>query len=69
MTPFTLALALVWIGALLLAAVVVQRARSGAWSEQALDATPPVSRWLWPAIALGLALVAAGTALLVWSLA
>ena len=62
------ALALVWAGALLLAGVVAQRARSGAWSEAALDRPPPVSRWLWPLIALGLVLVAAGAALLVASL-
>ncbi len=63
-----IALALVWSGTLVVAAVIGQRARSGAWSAAALDRTPPVSRWAWPAIILGLALVAAGTALLVWSL-
>jgi hypothetical protein len=67
-SPRDIALVLVWTGALLLAVVVGQRARSGAWSEAALDRPPPVPRWLWPPIALGLVLTAAGAALLVWSL-
>ncbi len=68
MTARDLALALVWTGALLLAAVVGQRARSGAWSAAALDRPPPVPGWMRPLIILGLILVAAGAALLVRSL-
>ena len=68
MTPRDRALALVWTGALRLAAVGGQRARAGAWSAAALDDPPPVPRWMRPLIVLGLALVAAGAALLVRTL-
>lgn len=68
MTSRTLALTLVWLGALLLAVVMALRARSGAWSAEAFDHPPPVPRWMWPAAAVGGLLVAASVVLLVRSM-
>lgn len=62
MTARTLALLLIWGGALLLAVLVGARIRAGAWTERAFDAAPRVPRWTWPVLALGAILVAAGTA-------
>lgn len=41
----SLGLILVWIGSILLVAVLQHRIRKGALGEQALEEAPPVERW------------------------
>lgn len=58
---------LVWLGTLLLVAVLQYRVRQGAWRPEAFDEMPPLARWAVPVTLVGLALALAGAALTVWS--
>lgn len=64
-----LGLLLIWLGAVILVAVLQQRIRSGAWNEQALDEPPPLHSWAVPATVAGAVLALAGASLCMWSLA
>jgi phosphoglycerol transferase MdoB-like AlkP superfamily enzyme len=68
MSDRDIALALVWAGAIILAVLLVQRMRNGAWDEDAFDNPPPVKPWNWLAIGAALVLFSAGTVLLVRAL-
>lgn len=61
-------LILVWIGTILLVAVLQHRIRKGAFSEQALDQPPPIERWSVAISATGMVLAVIGAGLTVWSL-
>ncbi len=61
-------LILLWLGTLLLVAVLQHRLRRGAWSEDAFEAPPPVPHWQIAAAASGMVLAALGAALIVWDL-
>ena len=60
---------LVWLGTLLLVAVLQYRIRQGAWSEEGLEATPPIARWAVGLAVVGMIAAAAGIVLTVWSFA
>jgi hypothetical protein len=68
MSARALGLVLLWVGTLLLVAVLQHRLRRGAWSEEAFDAQPPIARWAVAIAAAGLVLAGAGAALTVWGL-
>lgn len=61
-------LILLWLGTLLLVAVLQHRLRRGAWSEEAFESPPPVPRWQVVAAASGMSLAAVGAVLIVWDL-
>jgi hypothetical protein len=61
-------LILVWIGTILLVAVLQYRIRKGAFSEQALDEGPPIARWSVAISVTGMVLALVGAAMTVWSL-
>lgn len=61
-------LVLVWIGSILLVAVLQHRIRKGAFGERALEQAPPVERWSVHIAVAGMALALAGAAMTVWSL-
>ncbi|HTH15920.1 MAG TPA: hypothetical protein VL974_04645 [Magnetospirillum sp.] len=61
-------LILLWLGAILLVAVLQHRLRKGAWSEEAFDNPPPIARWTVAIAAAGMLLAAIGGGLAVWSL-
>lgn len=65
MPAVSLSLSLLWLGALVLLAVVVNRWRRGAWDALAWTDSPPVPRSLWVAAAVALALTVAGAVLAV----
>lgn len=60
-------LVLLWLGTLLLVAVLQHRLRRGAWSEEAFEAPPPIARWSAALAAIGMVLAAVGAGLTVWS--
>lgn len=67
MTARGLGITLIWIGTLALVAVLQQRIRRGAWSEEKWDVPPPpIERWQVPVAAAGLVLALVGTGLMVW---
>lgn len=68
MSPRAIGLILLWLGTLLLVAVLQHRLRQGAWSEDAFESPPPVPRWHMAAAASGMVLAALGAALIVWDL-
>lgn len=59
---------MIWVGTLLLVAVLQHRIRKGAWSAEALDHPPPLARWAVPVTVAGMAVAALGAALAAWSL-
>lgn len=64
----TVGFALIWLGALLLVAVLVHRVREGAWRPEAFEETPPIARWPLVATAGGVLAAVVGVALMAWSL-
>lgn len=60
-------LVLIWLGTILLVAVLQHRIRKGAWDPEAFDAVPPIERWSVGIAATGMAMALAGTAATVWS--
>lgn len=64
----TIGLGLIWMGALLLAAVLAHRVRRGAWGADAFDATPALARWPLAVAILGVAVALVGVVAVVWSL-
>ncbi|NFV79399.1 hypothetical protein [Magnetospirillum aberrantis] len=59
---------LLWLGTLLLVAVLQYRLRKGAWSEEAFANPPPIARWAVAIAAGGMILAAVGGGLVVWGL-
>lgn len=68
MSARAIGLILLWLGTILLVAVLQHRLRRGAWDEQAFEAPPPIERWSVALAVAGMALAALGAALTVWSL-
>lgn len=68
MSARVLGLILLWLGTLLLVAVLQQRLRKGAWSEEAFERSPPVERLAVGLAVAGMAMAATGAALVVWDL-
>ena len=62
-----LGLILLWLGTILLVAVLQHRLRRGAWREEAFEAPPPIERWSAALAAPGMVLAGAGIILTVWS--
>lgn len=60
-------LTLVWIGSILLVAVLQHRIRKGAFGEQALEEAPPIERWSVRIAIAGMVLALVGAAMTVWS--
>jgi hypothetical protein len=60
-------LILLWLGSILLVAVLQHRLRRGAWSEEAFDNPPPIERWSVGIAAAGMVMAGAGIVLTVWS--
>jgi uncharacterized membrane protein (DUF106 family) len=60
-------LSLIWGGLLSVIGVLVHRIRRGAWTEQAFDAIPAISRWSVLAVAVAVLAVIVGTVLFVLS--
>ncbi|CAA7618058.1 hypothetical protein [Magnetospirillum sp. UT-4] len=58
---------LIWVGAILMVAVLQHRLRKGALGEQAFDVTPPIERWAVGIAGTGIALAALGIILVFWS--
>lgn len=58
---------LMWLGALLLVAVLQHRIRNGAWQAESLEDPPPPERWVVAVAACGMALAALGSGVLLWS--
>ncbi|CAA7613903.1 conserved hypothetical protein [Magnetospirillum sp. LM-5] len=63
----SLGLILVWVGAILLVAVLQQRLRQGALGEEAFENPPPVARWAVAIASAGMACAGLGILLTVWS--
>ncbi len=63
----SLGLSLVWVGAILLVAVLQQRLRQGALGEDAFENPPPIARWAVTVAIGGMACALVGAALTVWS--
>ena len=59
-------LIMIWIGAIVLVAVLQHRIRRGAWGTEAWEAPPPLERWQVPMAGLGIALAAIGALLAAW---
>lgn len=59
---------LLWLGTLLLVAVLQYRLRKGAWSEESFVNPPPIARWAVAIVAGGMILAAVGGGLVVWDL-
>jgi hypothetical protein len=62
-----LGLILLWLGSILLVAVLQHRLRKGAFSEDAFDNPPPVARWAVGIAVAGMAMAGVGVVLTVWS--
>ncbi|MBI5163245.1 MAG: hypothetical protein HY985_05005 [Magnetospirillum sp.] len=60
---------LLWLGTLVLVAVLQHRLRHGAFSDESFERPPPLQRWQVPVAMTGMALAAAGIALTLWSFA
>lgn len=56
-------LVLVWLGTILLVAVLQHRLRQGALGQQGLEEAPPIERWSVAIAAIGLTVVVAGIGL------
>lgn len=68
MSARAIGLILLWLGTLLLVAVLQQRLRRGAWSEEAFERPPPVARWSAALAAVGMGMAVVGAGLIVWDL-
>ena len=68
MSARALGLILLWLGTLLLVAVLQHRMRRGAWSEQSFENPPPIERWSVGLAATGMIFAAVGVGLTVWDL-
>lgn len=66
MSSHALGLILLWLGAILLVAVLLHRLRRGAWGEEAFEAPPPVERWSAALAAAGMVMAGGGIVLTVW---
>lgn len=64
----TVGFVLIWLGAVLLVAVLVHRVRRGAWGPDAFDETPPLARWPQAVSIAGVVAALTGAALMAWSL-
>ncbi|MBX9635890.1 MAG: hypothetical protein K2X44_12985 [Magnetospirillum sp.] len=60
-------LILIWIGTILLVAVLQHRMRKGAWGPEAFDTPPPIERWSVGIAATGMVLALAGAGATFWS--
>lgn len=58
---------LMWLGTVLLVAVLQHRIRKGAWQAESLEDPPPLERWTVAVAAIGMASAMAGTGFLLWS--
>jgi len=58
---------LMWLGTVLLVAVLQHRIRKGAWLAESLEDPPPLERWTVAVAAIGMASSMAGAGLLLWS--
>jgi len=58
-----LGILLIWLGTLLLVAVLQHRIRKGAWNAEALEDSPPLERWAVPVAVAGIILALAGAGL------
>lgn len=67
MSFHAIGLILVWLGALVLVAVLQNRLRQGAWRAESFDTPPPVGRSLMVAAVAGMVLALAGAALTLWA--
>lgn len=67
MSSRAIGLILLWLGTILLVAVLQHRLRRGAWSEEAFDAEPPIARWSVAIAAAGMGLAGVGIVLTVGS--
>jgi len=54
---------LIWVGTLVLVAVLQHRIRKGAWHPEALEDVPPLERWAVPVAVIGMLLALAGAGL------
>ncbi|HLO76663.1 MAG TPA: hypothetical protein VK196_09445 [Magnetospirillum sp.] len=59
-------LVLLWLGTILLVAVLQHRLRKGALGQEAFENPPPIERWSVALAAGGMVLVATGAGLSVW---
>jgi hypothetical protein len=57
---------LLWLGVLMLLAVLVQRVRQGAWEAEAFDSPPPTRPWVRRTAYAGVAIAVAGTVITLW---
>jgi hypothetical protein len=60
-------LILIWLGTILMVAVLQHRMRKGAWTPEAFDNPPPIERWSVGIAATGMVLALAGAGATVWS--
>lgn len=67
MSARAIGLILLWIGTILLVAVLQHRLRRGAWNDEAFETPPPIERWAVAIAATGMVLAGIGAALTVWS--
>ncbi|MCR6632219.1 MAG: hypothetical protein NVV74_20435 [Magnetospirillum sp.] len=68
MSARALGLILLWLGTILLVAVLQYRLRKGAWSEEAFERPPPIQRWSAGIAATGMVAAVMGVVLTVWDL-
>lgn len=68
MSVRAIGLILLWLGTIVLVAVLQARLRKGAWSEEAFETPPPIERWSVVLAITGMGLAGLGAALTVWSL-
>lgn len=54
---------LIWVGTLLLVAVLQHRIRKGAWNAESLENPPPLERWAVPVAVIGMVLAVLGAGL------
>lgn len=67
MSSRAVGLILLWLGSILLVAVLQHRLRKGAWSEEAFDHPPPIERWSVGIAAAGMVMAGVGIVFTVWS--
>jgi hypothetical protein len=60
-------LILLWLGTILLVAVLQHRMRKGAWGVEAFDKPPPIERWSVGIAAAGMILALVGAGATIWS--
>ncbi|MGE5515928.1 MAG: hypothetical protein ACM31D_08890 [Bacteroidota bacterium] len=67
MSARAIGLILLWVGTILLVAVLQHRLRRGAWNDEAFETPPPIERWSVAIAATGMVSAAIGAALTVLS--